>query len=91
MAHSPKKLLSLCRDILHRWFHVDFDGLPEWMRLTILSHADLASRNKGDVKGAIEEIYRSLITSTLGDSTGPRCVKCEAAKERRMKPLRKPK
>lgn len=72
MAHSAKKLLGLSRSVL-RWFHdqdaepIDFDALPEWMRITILSHARQASMDHGDVKGAIEESYRSIATARLGD------------------------
>lgn len=73
MAHSQHKLLGLCRQTL-RWFRdpdaipIEFDKLPDWQRLTILSHAELASKEHRSVADEIEATYRAIATAHLGDS-----------------------
>lgn len=60
MAPIPRKILTAIRDIL-RAEGVAFDELPEWQRITLVSHAEMGSmRRFCDVNGAVLECWRSM-------------------------------
>jgi hypothetical protein len=67
MAASRKKLVGTIREILRTWHHVEFDGLPEAYRLTLLAAAETASRMRSpDVNWAVEECWIGLRDTGLG-------------------------
>ncbi len=76
MAVSRKKILGICREVLHRRFDdhdgkpIDFDKLPKATRETIIAAAE-EFRTPLGVRHAIDEAFRKLREDDAEGLRGP--------------------